>query len=62
MKDFLKENMAYIYGIFFVLTLLACKEAYYQRGYFSIGGEIMIMLVPCMIDAFIKINEEEEDR
>lgn len=50
-----------IYAISIILTLLAMHIAYIQRGYLAIGGEVLILLVPVLIDIWAEGIEDEEE-
>lgn len=45
-----------IYTISIILTLLAMHLAYIQRGYLAIGGEVLILLIPVLIDIWAEGN------
>ena len=56
--DYLENNMGKIYFIFFILTLFGIKEGYEQRGYFGIGGEFMIMLIPVILKFCLEMRKD----
>lgn len=58
--EYLENNMGKIYFIFFILTLFGIKEGYEQRGYFGIGGEIMIMLIPVIIKFLLEMRKDNK--
>ena len=60
LPEWLENNMGKIYFIFFILTLLGIKEAYQQRGYFAVGGEIMIMLIPVIIKFYLEMRKDSK--
>lgn len=45
-----------IYAISIILTLSAMHLAYIQRGYLAIGGEVLILLIPVLIDIWVEGN------
>ena len=45
-----------IYTISIILTLLAMHLAYIQRGYLAIGGEVLLLLIPVLIDIWAEGN------
>lgn len=45
-----------VYVISIILTLLAMHLAYIQRGYLAIGGEVLILLIPVLIDIWVEGN------
>lgn len=49
-----------IYTIFIILTLLAMHIAYIQRGYLAIGGEVLLLLIPVLIDIWVEGIEDEK--
>lgn len=58
--NYLENNMGKIYFIFFILTLFGIKEAYEQRGYFAVGGEIMIMLIPVILKFYLEMRKDNK--
>lgn len=60
LPQYLEKNMKKIYLLFFFLTLLGIKEAYEQRGYFAIGGEIMIMLIPVILKFYLEMRKDNK--
>lgn len=50
-----------IYTISIILTLLAMHIAYIQRGYLAIGGEVLLLLIPVLIDIWAEGIENEEE-
>lgn len=50
-----------IYVISIILTLLAMHLAYIQRGYLAIGGEVLLLLIPVLIDIWVEGIENEEE-
>lgn len=50
-----------IYVISIILTLLAMHIAYIQRGYLAIGGEVLLLLIPVLIDIWVEGIENEEE-
>lgn len=57
LPKFLEKHIGKIYFIFFLITLVAIKEAYSQRGYFAIGGEALIMILPVILDCYLKMRD-----
>lgn len=49
-----------IYAISIILTLLAMHIAYIQRGYLAIGGEVLLLLIPVLIDIWVEGIEDEK--
>ena len=58
-KKFIRRNLPEIYLIFLIITMLSVPLAYECRGYFALGGEILIPLIPVMIHMWVKIYEED---
>lgn len=56
-KKFIRRNLAEIYVLFVLITILSIQVAYELRGYFALGGEILIPLVPVMIHIWIAMEE-----
>lgn len=50
-----------IYAISIIITLLAMHLAYIQRGYLAIGGEVLLLLIPVLIDIWVEGIENEEE-
>ena len=50
-----------IYAISIILTLSAMDIAYIQRGYLAIGGEVLLLLIPVLIDIWVEGIENEEE-
>lgn len=50
-----------VYAISIILTLLAMHIAYIQRGYLAIGGEVLLLLIPVLIDIWVEGIEKEEE-
>lgn len=42
------------------LFVWACIEAYAERGYFAIGGEIGVLFLPLIAAGFASLLEEEQ--
>lgn len=40
------------------LFVWACIEAYAERGYFAIGGEMGVLLLPLIVAGFVYMWEE----
>ena len=58
-KKFIRRNLAEIYLIFLIITMLSVPLACEWRGYFALGGEILILLIPVMLHMWVKIYEED---
>lgn len=58
-KKFIRRNLPEIYVLSVLITILSVQVAYECRGYFALGGEILIPLIPVMIHMWVKIYEEE---
>lgn len=56
-KKFIKRNLVEIYVLSVFITILSMQVAYELRGYFALGGEILIPLVPVMIHIWIAMEE-----
>ena len=41
-----------------LLTLLGMKEGYEQRGYFGIGGEVTILLLPAILKFCLEMRKD----
>lgn len=50
-----------IYAISIILTLSAMHIAYIQRRYLAIGGEVLLLLIPVLIDIWVEGIENEEE-
>ena len=59
--EYLENNMGKIYFIFFILTLFGIKEGYEQRGYFGIGGEVMIILIPIILKFYLEMRKSDKE-
>lgn len=44
-----------------LITAICCKLAYMDRGYFAIGGEWLIWVVPLLVEAARIEMKEEQD-
>lgn len=58
-KKFMKRNIKMLYVLGIVATLVGIKTAYKCRGYFALGGEILIPLIPVIIHMWVKLYEKE---
>ncbi|MCD7978981.1 MAG: hypothetical protein LUF31_00170 [Fusobacterium sp.] len=58
-KKFIRRNLAEIYLLSVLITVLSIQVAYEIRGYFALGGEILVPLIPVMLHIWVKIYEEE---
>lgn len=56
-KKFIRRNLAEIYVLSVFITILSMQAAYELRGYFALGGEILIPLVPVMIHMWIAMED-----
>lgn len=56
-KKFIRRNLAEIYVLSILITMIAIQAAYEHRGYFALGGEILILLIPVMIHMWIAMEE-----
>ena len=59
LPKFLKRNIVKAYVLAFFVTIAAMIHAYFQRGYLAFGGEVMIMLLPLMLDMYIGMRGDE---
>lgn len=41
------------------LFVWACIEAFAERGYFAIGGELGVLMLPLIVAGFVCLFEEE---
>ncbi|WP_462351179.1 hypothetical protein [Fusobacterium varium] len=57
-KKFIRRNIKLMYILGVVATLVGIKTAFDMRGYFVLGGEILIPLIPVMLHMWVKIYEE----
>lgn len=60
LPKFLKRNIVKAYVLAFFVTIAAMIHAYFQRGYLAFGGEVMIMLLPLMLDMYLEMREDDE--
>lgn len=60
LPKFLKRNIVKAYVLAFFVTIAAMIHAYIQRGYLAFGGEVMIMLLPLMLDMYLGMREDDE--
>lgn len=58
-KKFIRRNIAEIYVLSVFITILSMQVVYECRGYFALGGEILIPLIPVMIHMWVKLYEKE---
>ncbi|MCF2674613.1 hypothetical protein [Fusobacterium varium] len=56
-KKFIRRNLPEIYVLSVFITVLTVQLAYECRGYFALGGEILIPLIPVMIHIWIVMEE-----
>lgn len=56
-KKFIRRNLSEIYVLSIFITILSMRVAYEWRGYFALGGEILIPLIPVMIHIWIVMEE-----
>ena len=56
--EYLEKNMKKIYVLSILLTLLGMKEGYEQRGYFGIGGEVTILLLPAILKFCLEMRKD----
>lgn len=57
-KKFIKRNLVEIYVLSVFITILSMQVAYEHRGYFALGGEILIPLLPVILHMWVKIYED----
>lgn len=57
-KKFIRGNLPEIYVLSVLITVLSIQVAYEYRGYFALGGEILIPLIPVMIHMWVKMYED----
>ena len=53
-KKFIRRNLAEIYVLSVFIAILSMQGAYELRGYFALGGEILIPLIPVMLHMWIR--------
>ncbi|WP_302428362.1 hypothetical protein [Fusobacterium varium] len=56
-KKFIRRNLPEIYVLSVFITVLTVQLAYECRGYFALGGEILIPLIPVMMHIWIVMEE-----
>lgn len=56
-KKFIRRNMAEIYVLSAFITILSMQIAYECRGYFALGGEILMPLIPVMLHMWTTMEE-----
>lgn len=56
-KKFMKRNIKMLYMLGIVATLVGIKTTYECRGYFALGGEILIPLIPVTIHMWTTMEE-----
>lgn len=56
-KKFIRRNIAEIYMLSAFITILSMQIAYECRGYFALGGEILIPLIPVMLHMWTTMEE-----
>ncbi len=59
LPQFLARNIVKIYILSFIVMILAMIHAYIQRGYLAFGGEVMIMLLPLMLDMYLGMRDDD---
>lgn len=57
-KKFIRRNLAEIYVLSAFITILSMRVAYEWRGYFALGGEILVPLIPVMLHMWVKMYED----
>ncbi|WP_278538711.1 hypothetical protein [Fusobacterium varium] len=57
-KKFIRRNLAEIYVLSILITILSVQVAYEIRGYLAFGGEVLIPLLPVILHMWVKIYEE----
>lgn len=58
-KKFIRRNLAEIYVLSILITILSIQVAYECRGYFALGGEILIPLIPVMLHMWVRVYEKD---
>lgn len=56
-KKFIRRNIAEIYVLSILITILSMQIAYECRGYFALGGEILMPLIPVMLHMWTTMGE-----
>lgn len=59
LPKFLKRNIVKAYVLAFFVTIAAMIHAYIQRGYLAFGGEVMIMLLPAILDMYLGMRDDD---
>lgn len=59
LPQFLARNIVKIYILSFIVTILAMIHAYIQRGYLAFGGEVMIILLPAILDMYLGMRDDD---
>lgn len=56
-KKFIRRNLAEIYVLSVLITILSMQIAYEWRGYFALGGEVLMPLIPVMLHMWTTMEE-----
>lgn len=59
LPKFLKRNIVKAYVLAFFVTIAAMIHAYFQRGYLAFGGEVMIILLPAILDMYLGMRDDD---
>ena len=59
LPKFLKRNIVKAYVLAFFVTIVAMIHAYFQRGYLAFGGEVMIILLPAILDMYLGMRDDD---
>lgn len=59
LHKFLARNIVKIYILAFIVMILAMIQAYHQRGYLAFGGEVMIILLPAILDMYLGMRDDD---
>lgn len=58
-KKFIRRNLAEMYLLSVLITVLSVQVAYEIRGYLAFGGEVLIPLILVILHMWVKIYEED---
>lgn len=59
LPKFLARNIVKIYILAFIVMILTMIHAYIKRGYLAFGGEVMIMLLPAILDMYLNMRDDD---
>ena len=56
-KKFIRRNLPEIYVLSVFITVLTVQLAYECRGYFALGGKILMPLIPVILHIWTTMEE-----